>query len=120
MKKYLTKSIHDAHYKQMYQSVYYCTHQVPFSEISALDDDSFEPFFNKKVDNSIETLIEADENQELNLKSLISMLVNISFKLIANPPLNDTKLISRSVASSYMNDVNRHISTLILSYISHA
>ncbi|CAB4391162.1 unnamed protein product [Rhizophagus irregularis] len=74
MKKYLTKSIHDAHYKQMYQSVYYCTHQVPFSEISALDDDSFEPFFNKKVDNSIETLIEADENQELNLKSLISMV----------------------------------------------
>ncbi|CAB5357660.1 unnamed protein product [Rhizophagus irregularis] len=74
MKKYLTQPIHDAHYKQMCQSVCYRTHQVPFSEISASDDDSFEPFFDKEVDDSIETPIEADEDRELDLKSLISMV----------------------------------------------
>ncbi|GBC51893.2 protein FAR1-RELATED SEQUENCE 5-like [Rhizophagus irregularis DAOM 181602=DAOM 197198] len=74
MKKYLTQSIHDAHYKQMCQSVCYRTHQVPFSEILASDDDSFEPFFDKEVDDSIETPIEADEDRELDLKSLISMV----------------------------------------------
>ncbi|CAB5367956.1 unnamed protein product [Rhizophagus irregularis] len=74
MKKYLTQPIHDAHYKQMCQSVCYCTHQVPFSEISASDDDLFEFFFDKEVDDSIETPIEADEDWELDLKSLISMV----------------------------------------------
>ena len=39
------------------------------------DDDSFEPFFNEKVDDSAENHIEADEDRELNLKSLI-LLVN--------------------------------------------
>ncbi|RGB21598.1 hypothetical protein C1646_777662 [Rhizophagus diaphanus] len=64
----------DAHYKQMYQSVYYRTHQVPFSKISASDDNSFEPFFDKEVDNSIKTPIEVDKDQEFDLKSLISMV----------------------------------------------
>ncbi|CAB4485278.1 unnamed protein product [Rhizophagus irregularis] len=74
MKKYLTQPIHNAHYKQMCQSVCYRTHQVPFSKISASDDDSFEPFFDKEVDDSIETPIEADEDRELDLKFLISMV----------------------------------------------
>ncbi|PKY34968.1 hypothetical protein RhiirB3_395905 [Rhizophagus irregularis] len=58
----------------MCQSVCYRIQQVPFSEISASDDDSFEPFFDKKIDDSIETPIEADEDRELDLKSLISMV----------------------------------------------
>jgi hypothetical protein len=74
MKKYLTQPIHDAHYKQMCQSVCYRAHQVPFSEISLSDDDSFEPFFDKEVDDSAEILIEADEDREFNLKSLISLV----------------------------------------------
>ena len=74
IKKYLTQPIHDAHYKQMCQSVCYRAHPVPFSDISISDDDSFEPFFDKEVDDSAETHIEADEDQELDLKSLISMV----------------------------------------------
>ncbi|PKY34969.1 hypothetical protein RhiirB3_395906 [Rhizophagus irregularis] len=58
----------------MCQSVCYRTHQVPFSKISASDDDSFKPFFDKEVDDSIETPIEADEDRELDLKFLISMV----------------------------------------------
>ena len=74
IKKYLTQPIHDVHYKQMCQSVCYRAHQVPFSEILVSDDDSFEPFFNEKVDDSAENHIEADEDRELNLKSLISLV----------------------------------------------
>ena len=74
MKKYLTQPIHDAHYKQMCQSVCYRTHQVSFSEILVSDDDSFEPFFDKEIDDSAEILVEADEDRELNLKSLISLV----------------------------------------------
>ena len=59
----------------MCQSVCYRAHQVPFSEILVSDDDSFELFFNEKVDNSAKNHIEADEDRELNLKSLI-LLVN--------------------------------------------
>ena len=59
----------------MCQSVCYRAHQVPFSEILVSDDDSFEPFFNEKANNSAENHIEADEDRELNLKSLI-LLVN--------------------------------------------
>jgi hypothetical protein len=58
----------------MRQSVCYRANQVPFSEILASDDDSFEPFFEKEVDDSIEIPIEADEDRELDLKSLISMV----------------------------------------------
>lgn len=74
LKKYLTQPIHDTHYKQMCQSVCYRAHQVPFSEISISDDDSFEPFFDKEVDESAEIPIEADEDRELDLKSLISIV----------------------------------------------
>ncbi|CAG8687206.1 6109_t:CDS:2, partial [Funneliformis caledonium] len=56
----------------MYQSVYYYTHQVQFSEIPVSDDDSFEPFFDK-VEDSAKFLIEADEDWKLDLKFLISM-----------------------------------------------
>jgi hypothetical protein len=78
MKKYLIHLIHNAHYKQMCQSVCYCAHhvvvkkrwlivhQVPFPEILTSDDNSFEPFFDKKVDDFIETPIK-DEDQELDL-----------------------------------------------------
>ncbi|CAG8445136.1 7600_t:CDS:1 [Funneliformis caledonium] len=45
--KYFTQLIHDAYYKQMCQSIYYHAHQVQFSEISVLDDGSFEPFLIK-------------------------------------------------------------------------
>lgn len=48
MKKYLTQPIHDAHYKQMCQSICYRAYQISFSEISVSDDDSFEPFLIKK------------------------------------------------------------------------
>src|SRR6266540_6302272 len=71
--KYLTQPIHDAYYKQMCQSVCYRAHQVQFSEIPVSDDGSFEPFFDK-VEDSAESLIEADEDRELDLKSLISMV----------------------------------------------
>src|SRR5436305_5699690 len=64
IKKYLTQPIHDAHYKQMCQSVCYHAHQVLFSEILVSDDDSFEPFFNEKANNSAENHIEADEDRE--------------------------------------------------------
>ena len=76
IKKYLTQPIHDAHYKQMCQSVCYRAHQVPISEISTSDgdDDLFEPFFDKEVDDSAEIPIEADEDWELDLKSLISIV----------------------------------------------
>ncbi|CAG8544943.1 4185_t:CDS:2 [Funneliformis caledonium] len=46
---------------------------LQFSEIPVLDDSSFEPFFDK-VEDSAESLIEADEDQKLDLKSLISMI----------------------------------------------
>src|SRR5436190_12783835 len=53
LKKHLTQPIHDAHYKQMCQSVCYRAHQVSFSEISVSDDDSFKPFFDdKEADDS--------------------------------------------------------------------
>ena len=54
MKKYLTQPIHDAHYKQMCQSVCYFAHQVSIAEASTLDDDSFEPIFDGE--DSVETL----------------------------------------------------------------
>ena len=57
----------------MCQSVCYRAHRVPSSEILVSDDDSFEPFF-EEVDNSSETHIEADEDRELNLESLISLV----------------------------------------------
>jgi hypothetical protein len=41
MKKYLTQPIHDAHYKQMCQSVCYFMHQVLIAEAPTLDDDGF-------------------------------------------------------------------------------
>ena len=74
IKKYLTQPIFNAHYKQMCQSVCYRAHLVPFSGILESDDDSFEPFFEKEVDDSIESLTEADEDRELDLKSLISLV----------------------------------------------
>jgi len=58
----------------MCQSVCYRTHQIPFSEILVSDDGSFEPFFDKEVEDSTETPIEADEDRVLDLKSLISMV----------------------------------------------
>lgn len=72
LKKYLTQPIHDANYKQMCQSVCYRAHQIQISEASTSDDDSFEPFFDKE-DNS-ETFVEADEDRELNLQSLIATI----------------------------------------------
>ena len=71
MKKYLTQPIHDAHYKQMCQSVCYRTHQVPISES---DDNSFERFFDKEEDPAAEIPTEADEDRELDLQSLIAMV----------------------------------------------
>lgn len=54
--------------------VCYRAHQVPFSGILESDDYSFEPFFEKEVDDSIESHIEADEDRELDLKSLVSLV----------------------------------------------
>ncbi|CAG8613735.1 9251_t:CDS:2 [Diversispora eburnea] len=69
-KKYLTQPIHDAHYKQMCQSVCYRAFQIPIAKITTSGNDSFEPFY----DNSSEILIEADEDRELNLQSLIAIV----------------------------------------------
>lgn len=71
MKKYLTPPIHDAHYKQMCQSVCYREHQIPISDVLTFDDNSFEPFFDKDND-SAEIPTEADEDRELDLQSLIA------------------------------------------------
>ncbi|RHZ82368.1 hypothetical protein Glove_109g371 [Diversispora epigaea] len=75
LKKYLTQPIHDTHHKQMYQSVCYRAFQISLAEISTSDDDSFEPFFEKENNNvSEEIFIEADEDRELNLQSLIAIV----------------------------------------------
>ncbi|KAF0514369.1 protein far1-related sequence 5-like [Gigaspora margarita] len=66
--------IHDAHYKQMCQSVCYYAYKVQMSEISTSDDNSFEPFFDKETDDSSEIPVEADEDQKLNLQSLIAIV----------------------------------------------
>ncbi|CAG8643786.1 780_t:CDS:2, partial [Racocetra fulgida] len=42
----------------MYQSVCYCAHQVPISEILLSDDDSFEPFVEEKQMNNVENFFE--------------------------------------------------------------
>ncbi len=57
----------------MYQSVYYCICQIPVSKTLTSDDDLFEPFFDKDNFNT-EISIKADENQELNLQSLIEIV----------------------------------------------
>jgi hypothetical protein len=57
----------------MCQSVCYRAYQVSNSEISTSDDNSFEPFFDKK-DDSTEFLAEADEDRELDLQSLIAIV----------------------------------------------
>ncbi|CAB4391508.1 unnamed protein product [Rhizophagus irregularis] len=74
MKKYLTQPIHDAHYKQMCQSVCYFMRQVSIAEAPTLDDDSFEPIFDGE--DSAETFAEIDEDRELDLQLLMAM-VNI-------------------------------------------
>ncbi|CAG8760287.1 16197_t:CDS:1, partial [Racocetra fulgida] len=74
MKKFLTQPIHDAHYKQMCQSVCYLACQVSMSEILLSNDDLFEPFFEKEPDDNLDILLEADKDRELNLQSLISMV----------------------------------------------
>ncbi|RHZ78169.1 hypothetical protein Glove_167g114 [Diversispora epigaea] len=75
LKKYLTQLIHDVHYKQMCQSVCYRAFQIPMTEITISDDDSFEPFYEKENNNnSSEISIEADEDRELNLQSLITIV----------------------------------------------
>ena len=53
----------------MCQSVCYYVRQVSTVEAQTLDDDSFEPIFDGE--NSAETFIEADEDRELDLKSLM-------------------------------------------------
>jgi hypothetical protein len=58
----------------MCQSVCYRVRQVPFSEVLISDDGSFELFFDKEVDDSAKTHIEADEDREFDLESLISMV----------------------------------------------
>ncbi|RHZ76962.1 hypothetical protein Glove_187g5 [Diversispora epigaea] len=75
LKKYLTQPIHDIHHKQMCQSVCYRAFQISLVEISTSDDDSFEPFFEKENNNASEGIfIEADEDKELNLQSLIAII----------------------------------------------
>ena len=73
IKKYLTQPIHDAHFKQMCQSVCYRACQVPISEVLTSDDDSFEPIFDGE-DSGGEIPSEVDEDRELNLQSLIETI----------------------------------------------
>jgi hypothetical protein len=75
MRKYLTQPIHDAHYKQMCQSVCYFTHQVSIAEAPTSDDGSFEPIFDGE--DSDETFVEVDEDREMDLQSLMAT-VNIN------------------------------------------
>ena len=59
----------------MCQSICYRAYQVLFSEISTSDNNLFKPFFDKDIDDSAEIPIEANEDRELDLKSLI-LIVN--------------------------------------------
>ncbi|CAG8782200.1 18031_t:CDS:2, partial [Racocetra fulgida] len=47
---------------------------ISMSEILLSDDDLFEPFFEKELDDNLDILLEADEDRELNLQSLISIV----------------------------------------------
>ena len=70
MKKYLTQAIHDAHYKQMCQSVCYFAHHVSIAEAPTSDDNSFKPLFD--IEDSAESFVKADEDRELDLQSLMA------------------------------------------------
>ncbi|PKY43291.1 hypothetical protein RhiirA4_457253 [Rhizophagus irregularis] len=91
---------------------------------AASDDDSFEPFFDKEVDDSIKTPIEADEDWELDLKSLISMVnsgdileiwkvpvfVNTSkayFHLILIPKQFTQKYTVNDLSESYFRQISQ-------------
>ncbi|CAG8500906.1 19789_t:CDS:2 [Racocetra fulgida] len=47
---------------------------ISISEILLSDDDLFKPFFEKEPDDNLDIPLEADEDQELNLQSLISIV----------------------------------------------
>jgi hypothetical protein len=76
IKKYLTQPIHDAHFKQMCQSVCYRAYQVPISEALTSDDDSFEPILDGE-DSGAEIPPEVDEDRGLNLQSLIETVEHV-------------------------------------------
>jgi len=74
IKKYVTKLIHDAHYKQMCESVCYKAFQVNLNEIFTFDDDVFELLVIESQGFEIPTPLQADEvddDREMYLRSLI-------------------------------------------------
>ncbi|CAG8610248.1 11787_t:CDS:2, partial [Racocetra fulgida] len=50
---------------------------IPISEALLFDDDSFEPFFEQEPSDDLEIPVEADEDREFNLQSLIMMLITM-------------------------------------------
>ena len=61
IKKYVTKLIHDAHYKQMCESVCYKAFQMNLNEIFTFDDDVFEPLVIESQGSEIPTPLQVDE-----------------------------------------------------------
>ena len=69
IKKYVTKPIHDIHYKQMCESVCYKAHQVDLNEISTFNDEIFEPLVVESQE--FEMPLQADDDHKMYLRSLI-------------------------------------------------
>jgi len=61
IKKYVTKLIHNAYYKQMCESVCYKTFQMNLNEIFTFDDDVFKPLIIESQRSEIPTPLQADE-----------------------------------------------------------
>ncbi|CAB4428780.1 unnamed protein product [Rhizophagus irregularis] len=74
---------------------------------AASDDDSFEPFFDKEVDDSIKTPIEADEDWELDLKSLISMVNSGDILEIWKVPEFTQKYTVNDLSESYFRQISQ-------------
>jgi hypothetical protein len=75
IKKYVTKPIHDSHYKQMCESVLYKAYRVSFNEISTFSDNEFEPIVVESQETSnTEIFLEVDEDREMYLQSLIDLV----------------------------------------------
>jgi len=74
IKKYVTKLIHDAHYKQICKFICYKAFQVNLNEIFTFDDDVFEPLVIESQGFEIPTSLQADkidDDHKMYLRSLI-------------------------------------------------
>ena len=72
IKKYVTKPIHDIHYKQMYEFVYYKAYQVDLNEIFTFNNEIFELLVIESQE--FEMLLQADNDRKMYLQSLIERI----------------------------------------------